>query len=187
MRRLAIGLLAAVAGLAASARRSPASAPTTRPCRSERAGAASDELAPVDVFEVSGLLDAIVADEIERGDRPGRRRRRPGPRPAGQLQARRRSSRRRDRARLAEQIARRRDPRRDLGRPVRRPRLRPARPAPRGRADVAGMAPGRPDRRLRSSARTRPTGPRRLRRGDRDASRTGTRRAIEDAASSAVS
>ncbi len=61
MRRLAIALLAAAAGigLASAASADAATTPRQEPSPAE-------SLAPVDVFEVSGLLDGIVADEIER-------------------------------------------------------------------------------------------------------------------------
>lgn len=63
MRRLAIALLVAgaVLGLGSAGRAGAGAAPAEDPA----AGDAASQLAPVDVFEVSGLLDAIVAEEIE--------------------------------------------------------------------------------------------------------------------------
>ncbi len=65
MRRLAIALLVAgaVLGLGAGGRAGAESAPEVEPVSD--GGDAAALLPPVDVFEVSGLLDGIVAEEIE--------------------------------------------------------------------------------------------------------------------------
>ena len=65
MRRLAIGLLtaAAVLGFGAGARADARAAAAAPVVAADPSNAAS-QLAPVDVFEVSGLLDGILADEI---------------------------------------------------------------------------------------------------------------------------
>ncbi len=70
MRRLAIALIAAgaVLGLGSGARGAGAEPATTDSPPPSGVGSPSSglaaDLAPVDVFEVSGLLDGIVADEI---------------------------------------------------------------------------------------------------------------------------
>ena len=62
MRRLAIALLAASAAVGFSATSTAFAQSSTT---DDTTAAATAELAPVDVLEVSGFVDAIVADEIE--------------------------------------------------------------------------------------------------------------------------
>ena len=67
MRRLAIALLVAgaVLGLGAGGRAGAQTSPDEDPAVGTGAGDAAAQLPSVDVFEVSGLLDGIVAEEIE--------------------------------------------------------------------------------------------------------------------------
>ena len=120
MRRLAIALLSAAAGVGVLTRPTPAAARGVRPAPG-----------PVDVLQVSGLFDPIVVDAIDEAIDRSVDRRRPGPRPAGQHP---RGGRRPRRDRGADR-AHRRGPAadRDLGRPVRRPALRHAGAAARRR------------------------------------------------------
>ena len=158
MRRLAIGLLATVAGIACRLAASPA-----RRDAGDRAAAVGARPTPtrdrrgrVDVLQVSGLFDPIVVDAIDDGHRARRRRRLPGARSS-------RSTRRApwsaddEIEELLEQIA-------DAPVPIgvwvgpTGARLYGTPAQLLAVADVTGMAPGRRDRPHRRAARA-PTAP----------------------------
>ena len=64
MRRLSIILLAAAAGVGAFSSSATATVPPTTPATPAAPASAAKQLAPVDVVQVSGLLDEILIDEI---------------------------------------------------------------------------------------------------------------------------